>query len=754
MPMQTNANKQATVTPRSIPDSGGPRRHIGLRARRAAAVLATLALLVTSIGVFAATVPPGGHLVALGPLSSENGFPVWYKDANNVRLELCADADPLCAAPPIPDPTLPVTFPDNFPDESFYSLAQAVLTTSGAGKAALTLGLEATFNGGVALAGDGITFGRVRVVLDNLVAGATYRVSHPYGNETFTNVAGGARGVAFVEDVGIGAPGDFTGALNSRVGPFLKWDTGAPAGYLGDPNVNHAITGSVYVDARGLPQNYFRVEGPAGSFTGSSDLCVDPTLGDSPTATDDCVQMNLFLLQGRLATNAGVNASRATYARNATGTTIDVFASSETDQAIQVARDVTSGIPSTLLRSDGTRYYARLGTTLPPPASLVVKNAGDNPVSQKTIAVIDLVTITQADYDADAQTLTVAANSSDLVTNPALTVAGFGPLVAGAATFTGVIVPPDVLTVSSVAGGSDTDRVAVPTGAAFPTVPLTAVAGADQNAQQGQAITLNGSASLGDIATYQWAQVPVAGEPVVTLSGADTAIATFTAPAQASDLHFALTVSSATNPPAPDTASMVVHVAAVAAPVANAGPDQTAASGTTVTLNGSASTGATTFSWVKTAPATPTVALTGASTAQPTFTFPAGFTGTLTFQLTVTGPGGTASDTVNVAAIADTIRLTATPQYRISANQWRIDGTATIPGPGNSVTITLNETTAGVTTSTVVTSVPVSNLGVWTVRFNPTQAAQRPTAANSTYTITLTSTRGGLLANQAIQVRQ
>jgi hypothetical protein len=71
----------------------------------------------------------------------------------------------------------------------------------------------------------------------------------------------GDRNINFTEDIGIGNPGDFKGALGSRINPFLRWDTGLIKGpdgasYLGDPNTPHAITGS------DLNTNFFRIDGP------------------------------------------------------------------------------------------------------------------------------------------------------------------------------------------------------------------------------------------------------------------------------------------------------------------------------------------------------------------------------------------------------------------------------------------------------------------------------------------------------------
>jgi hypothetical protein len=57
-------------------------------------------------------------LLAVGPTSPDNGFPVWYKDSNNLSVGLCLDGtNPFCnlGAAGVPDITQPVSFPDNFP---------------------------------------------------------------------------------------------------------------------------------------------------------------------------------------------------------------------------------------------------------------------------------------------------------------------------------------------------------------------------------------------------------------------------------------------------------------------------------------------------------------------------------------------------------------------------------------------------------------------------------------------------------------
>ena len=89
-------------------------------------------------------------------------------------------------------------------------------------------------------------------------------------------------------------------------------------------------------------------------------------------------------------------------------------------------------------------------------------------------------------------------------------------------------------------------------------------------------------------------------------------------------------------------------------PVAEAGPEQTVALGSGVTLDGSGSRDpngdALTYQWTQTGG--PSVTLSSATTARPTFTAPA-TASTLTFRLTVGDGEFTASDTVTVNVAAE-----------------------------------------------------------------------------------------------------
>ena len=374
------------------------------------------------------------QLVAVGPTSAEHHFPLWYKDAADTRLELAINpSDPNTPAMgELPFPGSPVSFPGNFPDESFYLLAEASLPTGGTatpGRARLVLALEAAFATGDVVNGQQMVFGRVRVRIDGAIPGASYVFTHPYGQTD--PLPADDRGRVFVtQDIGT-LPLAFDVALTSEVAPFLRWTSGAelgpgefdpPDGYIGDGSTAHTITGSP------LGSNFFRIDGPDVASAGG------PRDPDEPT-NPDRIQTPLFIVQGRFATVAGVDVPRAVYARGADGATvIDVFATSEVAQLIQVDG---IGVSATQMQGGKGRYFARASASAPP-AQVRVVNVSDSPPSVKTSPVTDAVIITRADYDAQVRTLTVAATSSDASPAPDLTVEGFGPLTGGQATFTAV----------------------------------------------------------------------------------------------------------------------------------------------------------------------------------------------------------------------------------------------------------------------------------------------------------------------------
>ena len=260
---------------------GSPRRRALAAGVAAITALTGFFIVQGNAGATTTTAPPT-HMLAVGPTSPTNGYPVWYKDSNNLSVGLCLDdTNPFCnLAADVRDATQPVSFPDNFPEETFYQLAQSSIDLPNGTTAVLDDNLEAAFNTAEPTDGQQIVFGRVRIRITTPTTGH-YVITHPYGVDEFDVTDTATRNINFVEDIGIGSPGDFTGALNSRINPFLRWDTGLVTGpdgasYLGDPATPHAVTGSE------LGTNFFRIDGPDIGGTGIN-----------------TVQTNLFNLQGR-----------------------------------------------------------------------------------------------------------------------------------------------------------------------------------------------------------------------------------------------------------------------------------------------------------------------------------------------------------------------------------------------------------------------------------------------------------------------
>ena len=487
----------------------------------AAAVVMVPALSALAVEVVPPT-PRTGSLIEVGPVGA-NGFPTWYRDKNadgaTSRLELCLPLgdvpDPFCAPPVNP---LPLSYPDNFPDENFYQLATATVTATGVNML-VEMNLEGAYATGPVIAGDEMVFGRIRIRDKGIAAGTTLRITHPYGIDEIT--ADAAKGINMTQDVGT-TPGAFGGALGSRIGPFLKWDAtapAAPAGYTGDPAIQHKVVGSPY------NTNFVKIERKNADGTYTQIALTD-----------------LFSVQGRYATNSGVDVARATYSLQADGNgTVDVFASSEAAQSIQVNANPALGLANTSLANDGGRYFGRLALTAANPvlanSTLDVVNAGDRPVATKTVPLTDAVTIASAVFTsgaagapAPANTLTVTATSSDVKNTPTLTVDGFNvPLVNGTATIS-TVAPPPSITVKSARGGSATIATTVAGTGLAPTTPVASFT-APLTVSAGQIVTLDGSASSPAPLTYAWTQT--AGTPV-TLTGAGTSLATFTAPSAGS----------------------------------------------------------------------------------------------------------------------------------------------------------------------------------------------------------------------------
>ena len=229
-------------------------------------------------------------------------------------------------------------------------------------------------------------------------------------------------------------------------------------------------------------------------------------------------------------------------------------------------------------------------------------------------------------------------------------------------------------------GLSDSDEVQVTV--LFENVPLIADAGPDQVVDAGAVVRLDGSNSEGNITAYQWTQINTGDNPV-TINSADRATASFIAPETGEDqmlLQFRLTVLDE-NLDMQDTDNISVNVSFEnISPVADAGEDQTASEGTTITLDGSGSYkpggGTISYQWVQ-KNGVP-VTLASPESAKTNFVIPAINAGSLSFELTVTDEKGLSAKDEIVIFSQDN-GITDIPEDIISQ--------ASVPGPNIGISV-------------------------------------------------------------------
>ena len=214
----------------------------------------------------------------------------------------------------------------------------------------------------------------------------------------------------------------------------------------------------------------------------------------------------------------------------------------------------------------------------------------------------------------------------------------------------------------SACGGGGGGGSSTPTPPAPVNIAPVASAGVDQTVDEQSAVNLDASGSTdadGTIQSYAWTQT--SGTPTVTLSNANSVTATFDAPSISvtSVLGFSVLVTDNDGDSSSSIVTITVNPVAGLndAPLADAGPAQSVASGDMVTLDGSLSTDndgtIASYAWAQLS-GTPTVTLAAEDTANATFTAPTVTANTvLSFTVTATDNEGATAD--------DFVEITVTP---------------------------------------------------------------------------------------------
>jgi hypothetical protein len=703
-----------------------------------------------------AAVDPGPYTFATGK------FPMWYQDSNNLSMELCQSRAAssrvgvttppayMCTLLPEPgifDDSLPMVFPDNWPPEAFWFLAETAIANNGAGFGmdAYVAGIEAAFASENPADGDQQSFARIRIRVNVPVAG-TYVITHPYGVETVNVTTPGRRAINITKDIGIGPPGDFTGAVNGAIGPFLRSvngpytevnpDTGGVETFVGDPNLTEAVTGSPF------NTNFVRIVGPSGAGT---------------------IQTTLFTVAGKVLDSrqqTHVDIDRATYRRTSAGVRAEVFAKADSSSTL-CFRETVALLPGppptpcqTSLTGDNTGLFfgQRLGNgTLPSVVVVTATNpAGTTRPTSVSSKLTDVVKVQTARYNWANKTLLIEATSTDEVAVPDMVAQGYGRLSKTGTlqriTVADLTQPPASVTVKSAAGGSDSEPVVVVGTAPDTGENQAPISNADTGSTSfGVPITLSlltndsdpdGNNPLGITALTQ----PAAGQGTVALSG--TAAVVYTPPAVVNTpltTTFTYKAQDAKGLASANPATVTITVAPNRPPTAVA--DSVATLGVAIPINvlandtdpegnvplgvasltqpaagrGTVSTDGTVINY--TPPATVTTAFTT------TFTYIARDSfGALSTPATVTVQ-------VSPRPAAETFTITtSTVQARSGGRfNWDFAGTSSVT-TGNTITVQVTTPTGLVTLGT--TTVPVT--GRWRLTLNNTLVVP---SANPTATI-------------------
>jgi hypothetical protein len=166
--------------------------------------------------------PAQAELQSFSPGLDANGFPLWFQDANGLRVGPCTDVA-VCF-----EGIAPPAFPDPLFEQIYYAAEIALDGAPGAGVATgrVIMAIEG-FPEELTLAP--IVDNAIVIDLRDLTPNATYTVTTPFGPpiQVIADAAGRARGGANACVEGLPCP--FATALTGPIGPFLR-PAAAPGG--------------------------------------------------------------------------------------------------------------------------------------------------------------------------------------------------------------------------------------------------------------------------------------------------------------------------------------------------------------------------------------------------------------------------------------------------------------------------------------------------------------------------------------------
>lgn len=313
--------------------------------------------------------------------------------------------------------------------------------------------------------------------------------------------------------------------------------------------------------------------------------------------------------------------------------------------------DVAGTYVVSLIVSDG-----RLSSTAST-VTITAANANVAPIANagpdQNVVTNSTVTLNGANSsDANGDSLTYAWSITSKPANSSATLSNSSSVNP---TFTADKAGSYVVTLTASDGSLTSNSSSVTITAATSNVAPIANAGSAQNVVVGATTTLNGSASSdanGDAITYAWTFISKPTNSAASLTNATTVNPTFS-PDVSGNYVLKLIVNDGV---LSSTASSVTITASTAniAPVANAGAAQSVVTGSTVTLNGTASNDANgdslTYAWTFVSkPTGSNAALSSSTSANPTFI--AGTAGSYVLSLVVNdGSLNSVASTVTITA--------------------------------------------------------------------------------------------------------